>query len=209
MTTPTAALRVHHVLAASRANGPGLRAVVWLQGCARRCAGCFNPETHDPAGGAAVRVPALLGWLARLAPGVDGVTISGGEPLEQAESLRPLLEAIRGETGLSALLFTGWSWADTQASAEAAACVRLVDAVVTGRFVGELASAASQWGSSNQELRLVTERWSAADFAAPFAAEVWVAEDGSLVLTGLDPPTDLLESTVITGEGSGAGAAAH
>jgi pyruvate-formate lyase-activating enzyme len=44
-------IRVRAFEPASRANGPGLRAVVWFQGCTRACPGCFNPATHDPRGG--------------------------------------------------------------------------------------------------------------------------------------------------------------
>src|SRR3972149_712339 len=39
-------LRLHALLPRSRANGPGMRAVIWFQGCTRGCPGCFNPETH-------------------------------------------------------------------------------------------------------------------------------------------------------------------
>ncbi len=41
-------LRLHAFLPRSRANGPGWRSVVWVQGCSLGCAGCFNPQTHDP-----------------------------------------------------------------------------------------------------------------------------------------------------------------
>lgn len=43
--------RLHAIEPHSRANGPGLRTVVWFQGCTLRCPGCFNPETHDPGDG--------------------------------------------------------------------------------------------------------------------------------------------------------------
>ena len=187
-------LRVHHLLDASRANGPGLRAVVWVQGCGRDCPGCFNPETHDPAGGDELTHAGILAWWARVATGVDGLTVSGGEPLEQAASLSRVLEAARAAADLPVLLFTGWTWAEVQASTEAAACVDLVDAVVLGPYVREPAGGAGPWGSSSQELRLLSPRLAAADFDALPAAEVVVGADGSLVVTGTDPPDGLGEA---------------
>lgn len=184
----TPGLRVHHLLAGSHANGPGERAVVWVQGCTRGCSGCFNPETHDPGAGTFVPLPGLVEWYKAAAPGSAGLTVSGGEPLEQAASLRLLLEAARAAADLPILLFTGWTWAEVQASSVAVACVHLADAAVLGPFVRELAPCASPWGSSNQELRLLTDRFTAADFAAFPAAEVWVDGDGDLVVTGTDPP---------------------
>ena len=208
----TATLRVHHLLDASRANGPGTRAVLWLQGCSRHCAGCFNPETHDPAAGRTLPLPALLEWYERVAPRIDGLTVSGGEPLEQAASLRLLLEAARHAADLPVLLFTGWTWPEIEASAEASACVRLADAVLAGPYVRPAAGdgrplrrgaahaggaappgsgAATRWGSPGQELRLLSGRFTPADFVALPAAEVWVAGDGALVVTGIDPPRAL------------------
>ena len=42
---------IHAIEPRSRANGPGVRFVVWLQGCTLGCPGCFNPSTHAAAGG--------------------------------------------------------------------------------------------------------------------------------------------------------------
>ena len=184
-------VRVHDTIAVSRTNGPGHRAVVWLQGCSRRCAGCFNPQAHDPAGGRAVPVSALLEWLEGLAAQVDGLTVSGGEPLEQPGPLEALLEAVRERLGLPVLLFTGWTWTEIEAAPAARRCVRLTDAVVTGPFVGELASPAGLWGSSNQELHLISGRLGVADFSGAPDAEVWILPDGGVVMTGLHPPLAL------------------
>jgi anaerobic ribonucleoside-triphosphate reductase activating protein len=71
-------LRIHDFLPASRANGPGWRAVIWVQGCSLNCPGCFNPETHAPTGGESVPVDALVRRIVALAePSIEGV--SGGE----------------------------------------------------------------------------------------------------------------------------------
>jgi len=58
---------LHALIPASRANGPGLRAVVFFQGCTLRCPGCWNPETH-PFRGAEVSVDAVVQEVLRAQP---------------------------------------------------------------------------------------------------------------------------------------------
>jgi anaerobic ribonucleoside-triphosphate reductase activating protein len=79
---------LHAFIPASRANGPGLRAVVFFQGCTLACRGCFNPETHSFAG-TEVTVDAVAEQVIRTREehGVEGVTFSGGEPMQQAPAL--------------------------------------------------------------------------------------------------------------------------
>ncbi|MDA8182863.1 MAG: 4Fe-4S cluster-binding domain-containing protein, partial [Actinomycetota bacterium] len=76
------ALEIAAVLPASQVNGPGSRAVIWLQGCDLRCAGCCNPDFLEIRPARTVRVEVVLEWLLGL-EGVEGVTLSGGEPTLQ------------------------------------------------------------------------------------------------------------------------------
>ena len=90
-------LRVHGMTESSRVNGPGTRAVIWAQGCSHGCVGCFNPFSHDPTTGDLVTIDSLLSWVGSLRFGghITGLTISGGEPMQQAVALAELLEAVR------------------------------------------------------------------------------------------------------------------
>src|SRR4051794_9779781 len=112
---PSAGLsaRVHAIEPRSRANGPGARFVVWLQGCTLGCPGCFNPGTHDPAGGREVPLDDLAPQLAAT-PGIEGLSPSGGEPLQQPAAAAALLEAARA-LGLSTLAFSGYTEAEIRA----------------------------------------------------------------------------------------------
>src|SRR5262245_10990749 len=101
-----ATLRLHAFIPFSRANGPGTRAVIWSQGCTLNCPGCFNPETHSFKGGEEVSVDDLFRRLASIGERIEGITISGGEPLQQLHPLLAFLRRVRGETNLSVLLFT-------------------------------------------------------------------------------------------------------
>ena len=75
-------LRLHAFEPGSRANGPGLRAVVWFQGCTLGCPGCFNPTTHDPGGGYDTDTESVAQPI-RAAGRIEGVSISGGDPISE------------------------------------------------------------------------------------------------------------------------------
>src|SRR5689334_12617899 len=107
-------LRIHHFLPHSRANGPGVRAVVWVQGCTLGCPGCFNGPTHPAAGGELVSIDSLFAQIATLGDSIEGVTVSGGEPLQQRAGITALLRRIKAETALSMILFSGFSWAEIE-----------------------------------------------------------------------------------------------
>ncbi len=102
------ALNLHAFAAQSRANGPGVRAVVWFQGCTLGCKGCFNPQTHWTGAGKWQSVDAMADTIVDLAPGIEGVTISGGEPFQQSAALCRLLGLIRRRSSLSVLVFSGY-----------------------------------------------------------------------------------------------------
>ena len=104
-------MNIHSVIYGTRANGPGLRAAVWVQGCALGCPGCQNPESHVFDERGLTDGDGLASHIVRNAhPGVSGVTISGGEPMHQAVSLNDFLCGIRARRpDWSIGMFTGYS----------------------------------------------------------------------------------------------------
>ena len=74
----------------SVSNGPGLRTVLFLQGCERRCNGCHNPQTWDITKGISISITDLVEMIIQNSV-VKRITISGGEPLYQLAALRKLL----------------------------------------------------------------------------------------------------------------------
>lgn len=90
-------------------DGPGIRFSIYVQGCPHRCPGCHNPETHDPGGGYEADSEELSALIGKYRPGIDGVTISGGEPFEQAPALAPLASKVV-EEGLNLVLYSGYSF---------------------------------------------------------------------------------------------------
>jgi anaerobic ribonucleoside-triphosphate reductase activating protein len=182
-----ATLRLHHFLPISLANGPGARAVIWVQGCTLDCPGCFNPETHDVDKGDLVPVPRLVQQILAMLASIEGITISGGEPLQQFEGVLALLQYVKRYTSLSVVLFTGYSWMEVVALPGASELLGLIDVLVSGRYDQTQRTAFDLRGSANQAIHLLSSRYAMADLACVPTTEVVIGSDGEVVLSGIDP----------------------
>lgn len=180
-------IRLHHFETASRVNGPGLRAVIWVQGCALGCPGCFNPETHPAAGGERVTVEQLLERILAAQKGLEGLTISGGEPLHQVPALTRLLEQVRAQTSLSILVFTGYTRDEYQAFHGIDAFLANVDVIIAGRYDASKRAAVGLIGSTNKTAYFLTDRYTHNDLDQVPQAEVILLPDGEIRLSGIDP----------------------
>lgn len=181
-------LRINQFLASSRANGPGSRAVIWVQGCSLGCRGCFNPEMHSITGGHDVVVDDLFEQIVALGDAIEGITISGGEPFQQRESLLALLRRVKKETQLSTLVFTGYSWDEIKALLEREALPMLVDVLVAGRYEQAQHLGHGLRGSENQTIHLFGTRYTLDDLCAVPPAEVILSTEGDVIISGIDPP---------------------
>jgi anaerobic ribonucleoside-triphosphate reductase activating protein len=146
-------IRVAGIIEESSVDGPGLRFVLFTQGCPHNCPGCHNPQTHSFQGGNLMQAEEILRRM-RLNPLLDGITLSGGEPFEQAEALSPLAEKARDE-GFHVVTYTGWRYEEILQSGREAR-LRLLEAtdlLVDGRFEVALKTKLLPFrGSSNQRL---------------------------------------------------------
>lgn len=182
-------IRLHAFEPVSRVNGPGPRAVVWVQGCTLGCPGCFNPETHTSANGAEWDVTELAAAIAAQADRIEGVTISGGEPLQQGRAVIELLERIRKTTRLSTLVFTGFSWGEIQSMPVCGALTQAVDVLLAGRYRAEERVASGLLGSANKTVHFFTDRYTQADLNAIPEAEVTISPEGEMIFSGIHPLT--------------------
>ena len=98
-------LRIGAVSQTTDVEGPGRRFAIWSQGCSIRCSGCFNPHLWGNAGGRSVLVADLAGDA--LKAGVEGITLLGGEPFDQAGAFAALAKLVRAG-GLSVMTFSGY-----------------------------------------------------------------------------------------------------
>ena len=186
-------VRVHATEARSRANGPGSRFVVWMQGCTLGCAGCFNPATHPTVGGREIDVSELATELAtavsaaaRAGTPLDGLSLSGGEPLQQAAAAVALLDAARA-LGLSTLAFSGYTIDEIRELPHGPDVLARLDVLVDGRYVSTERLASGLRGSANQRIQLLTPRYTQADVEATPVAEIRIGPTGEVVLTGVNP----------------------
>ena len=186
-------VRIHSWIPASRANGPGTRAVVWFQGCSLGCPGCFNPETHDPSLGTEIDTAALAADLLRAMEGRDrtrakGVSFSGGEPMQQPEALLDLIERLDAED-VGLLLFSGYTLAEIERQPFGPAILARLDVLIAGRYRARRHLGAGLLGSTNQTVHLLSGRHTHAEISAVPPAEIIIGPDGTITVTGISPPS--------------------
>ena len=144
-------LRVAGVIEESIVDGPGIRFVLFLQGCRLRCPGCQNPQTWDFDGGTLVPSDEVLARI-RENPLVHGVTFSGGEPFEQAEALLPLAKELKAQ-GYHLMAFSGFTLEQLVQKPECRALLEQLDLLVDGPFIEAQKSLDLRFrGSRNQRI---------------------------------------------------------
>ncbi len=182
-----AQLRIHSLLPQSRANGPGTRFVIWVQGCSFHCPGCFNPATWDIEAGYLITANSLFEQILAEQDNIEGISISGGEPLQQIIPLLNLMEKVKQETALSILLFTGYSWDEILAFTEAERLITCLDVLIAGRYNENLPCTKGLIASTNQTLHLLTDRYNESDLNAVPETEIILDKNGHILISGINP----------------------
>ncbi len=134
-------------------DGPGLRYVVFAQGCPHRCDGCHNPQTHDFSAGQKYSVEEIFARICRN-PLTRGVTFSGGEPFCQAAAFAELGRMLK-ESGLETAVYSGFTFEQLRDNPDPGVqeLLNTADILIDGRFVAELKSLELPFrGSSNQRI---------------------------------------------------------
>ncbi|WP_297670107.1 anaerobic ribonucleoside-triphosphate reductase activating protein [uncultured Desulfovibrio sp.] len=147
----TPQLRLSGIVEESIVDGPGLRFVLFTQGCPHHCKGCHNPQTHSFEGGFLLTAEAALARI-RENPLLAGVTFSGGEPFEQPQALCAVAEGVRG-MGKNVVTFTGYTYEALLRRADpwTARLLELTDLLIDGPYVEALQNLELRFrGSSNQ-----------------------------------------------------------
>lgn len=146
-------MRIADTISDSIVDGPGLRFTVFTQGCSHRCPGCHNPETHDPQGGREISIEELERQMAAN-PLLDGLTLSGGDPMEQAAPCARLARIARAR-GLTVWTYTGYLYEALleEGDPDRMDLLEASDVLVDGPFLQEKKSYEALFrGSSNQRL---------------------------------------------------------
>lgn len=206
-------LRLGHSLEALRPtlhNGPGWRVAVWVQGCVHRCTdNCLSPHLLDPSAGtgyAICDVQQAIRRVVSLAPmRIEGVTVLGGEPFEQAAALAELLAPLRAAE-LSSMVYSGHTiqWLKLSNESGVAALLNQTDVLVDGPYLPRLYSETAAWrGSTNQRLLCLTERYTPAALDTAFAKQgkgfSIQIEGNRVAVSGLQTPTGTAAITRVLG----------
>ena len=142
-------IRIAGLVPESYVDGDGIRFAIFMQGCLRNCAGCHNPETHALDGGRLIDTAEIISAVKKN-PLLDGITLTGGEPLLQLDAANELARAAKS-IGLSVWLYTGYTFEEIPSNA--ATLLESVDVLIDGAFIESQRDLDLQFrGSSNQRI---------------------------------------------------------
>jgi anaerobic ribonucleoside-triphosphate reductase activating protein len=142
----------------SVSNGPGQRFVIWVQGCPFRCRGCSNEEFLDFRPARQMTVAALAEMIMANRE-IEGVTLSGGEPMSQAGGLATLASELKS-AGLSVVCFSGYTLQElyTNGDREQQKLLSMIDVLIDGRYNAN-SPGGGLTGSANQRIHFLTNRY--------------------------------------------------
>lgn len=177
-------VRVSRIMHGTTAEGPGLRTAIWFQGCSIRCKGCINPHLFSPRGGTLEPVSGIIEEA--IANSVEGLTLIGGEPFDQADSGHALASAARA-SGLGVIVFSGYEYETLNSkNSSTRAFLSSVDLLVDGPYQDwNPETQRSLVGSGNQRFIHLTNRYE--NFRPELVrnrVDVRIRPDGSIEVAG-------------------------
>lgn len=144
-------LRIAGIEQESIVDGPGIRMVIFTQGCSHNCIGCHNPETHSFDGGKLINIEDIINMVKENSL-LDGITLSGGDPFEQALECSILAKKIK-ELGLSVVTYTGYTFEEILGEEKFRQLLLQTDILIDGKFnISQKSLMLPFRGSSNQRI---------------------------------------------------------
>lgn len=173
-------MKIHLQIPQTQAEGPGTRYAIWVQGCNFRCPGCCNPEALPIEGGADIQVDELLENIVGT-PNIEGITLLGGEPLQQVDEVIELSKKVQA-AGLNVMVFSGYTVAEILRRPTMVPVLRHIDILVDGRYDRRHPDADRRWvGSKNQKMHFLTDIYAIED------PRFWTTHEGNTVELRLRP----------------------
>jgi anaerobic ribonucleoside-triphosphate reductase activating protein len=182
-------INIAQIVPRTKALGPGTRAALWVQGCPFHCPGCIAPDWIP-------FIPAI-----KLSPeeilekidldAIDGITLSGGEPMEQAAGLAALIQLARRRKDLDLICFTGYRYERLVSNPPNRGVPELlqeVDVLIDGPFIQSLNDSVGLRGSSNQRVIHLTSRLREHDLESQSRRVEVTIRRGELALVGIPTP---------------------
>lgn len=176
--------------------GPGRRIGIWFQGCSIRCPGCISADTWGP-GHRRLSLEQLIKQITPWLHEAEGITISGGEPFDQLDALRSLLEGLRRLSELDILVYSGYSL--EQLDEPLLQTKGLIDVLISDPYIEALSQTIALRGSDNQRLSLLTPlgrarlgQYERLLEPTDKALDLMFDENGSVWMAGIPRRDDLL-----------------
>lgn len=149
-------IRLFGIADDSIVDGPGLRYTIFTQGCFHKCIGCHNPKSHNINGGYLKDIEEILSEIIAN-PLLDGITLSGGEPMLQVEPLVKICKEVK-KRGLNIVIYSGFTYEEIVKDSKKKELLQLCDMLIDGKFEQDKKSLALLYrGSSNQRLINIQE----------------------------------------------------
>lgn len=153
---------IERILSPVHALGPGARIALWVKGCSKNCQGCMSTDLQA-IDGENIAVTSLADAVLHLSKmnAIKALTISGGDPFEQADSLKEFLLIIRNSFE-DILVYTGFTLEEIKQGAAGQSgidCLQLIDVLIDGRY--EIANNISECilrGSTNQKIYFLNKK---------------------------------------------------
>ena len=188
-------MRIARMISPVHSLGPGDRVCLWTQGCSKNCPGCISPELK-PFSGQEVDDATLAQLLIRTAQAGNcrGLTVSGGDPLEQPEALARLLELVRPYFD-DILVYTGFTLEAIrrEGSEDARRCLSFIDVLIDGPYIRERNHPeCTLRGSDNQIIHYLTpeKEMVYADYLAQGRKLEPFTHNGHMIITGIPDRRD-------------------
>jgi anaerobic ribonucleoside-triphosphate reductase activating protein len=176
-------MNLAHIENRSFIYGPGCRFVIWTQGCSIQCEGCWNGDMWEFEPNIVMSVGEILELITAEGHAIEGVTLLGGEPLDQPEECVELLRMVK-TNGLTTMLFTGYEFGEIKDGKVFDLC----DILITGRYDESKRTLYRQWiGSTNQEIRFLTDVYRNYEIKDANYVEIGIEEDGRITMLGFPP----------------------
>lgn len=184
-------LNVADIVLRSKIHGPGIRTVIWFQGCPIRCKSCWNPHLIPDIPRHLVRVEKLAEFIMSLEE-IEGITLTGGEPLYQGKALLNFVKLIKSRSELTIMLYTGYNQEQIHDDISKE-IIRLSDIIVFGPYVESKRDLFLRWrGSSNQVIVIQNEKYRDYMYVDNLnEAEIHITDNGEIILVGF-PDDELI-----------------
>ena len=160
--------------------GPGMRTVIWVQGCKKNCPGCVAPEHRPMDCGERKPCRELIEEIQ--CNGGHSLTISGGEPLLQWKGLKRVIDGMPGMRADGIILFTGYSVESDilplmAADPDFSDFITSLKFVIDGEYIADLNDDRGLRGSSNQNLHMICD----GKLYRYMGGDRWISSDGSVI----------------------------